>query len=165
MIFLSNMLMTSWYMLFDIPLDLIYEQWYPLHVKTTSFCFTFVLAIVNPLILFLVLKITWWELLNVNVLVKLLGIYQAMNYFKVSLRFPHHSICLKCRFDTHKSIELLKYSFSWIRFPRSLICKNFKVNSNLVLEFKFATLDMFLKIKPHLGSIWKYDKLKLWHFC
>ena len=39
------------------------------------------------------------------------------------------------------------------------------VNSNLVGIFKFAKLDIFLKVKPDLGSIRKYQKLKLWHFC
>ena len=33
------------------------------------------------------------------------------------------------------------------------------------LEFKFAQLDEFLKIKLDTGSICKYEKLKLWHFC
>ena len=28
-------------------------------------------------------------------------------------------------------------------------------------EFKFGKLDIFLKIKPDSGSIWKYEKLKL----
>ena len=37
MVFLNNMLMTSSHMVFNIPLDLIYEQCYPLHAKTTSF--------------------------------------------------------------------------------------------------------------------------------
>ena len=39
------------------------------------------------------------------------------------------------------------------------------MNSNLVREFKFAKLDIFLKIKPDSGSICKYDKLILWHSC
>ena len=30
--------------------DLIYDQCYPLHAKTTSFCFTFALVNVNPII-------------------------------------------------------------------------------------------------------------------
>ena len=33
------------------------------------------------------------------------------------------------------------------------------------LEFKFAQLDKFLKIKLDSGSICEYEKLKLWHFC
>ena len=41
---------------FNIPLDLTYDQYYHLHAKTTGFCFTFVLVIVNPMILVLVLK-------------------------------------------------------------------------------------------------------------
>ena len=32
------------------------------------------------------------------------------------------------------------------------------------LEFKFAQLDKFLKIKLDTGSIYKYEKLKLLHF-
>ena len=39
------------------------------------------------------------------------------------------------------------------------------MDSNLVREFKFAKLDIFLKIKPGSGSICKYEKLKLWHSC
>ena len=35
----------------------------------------------------------------------------------------------------------------------------------LECEFKFAKLDIFLKIKPYSGSICKYKKLKLWHPC
>ena len=50
--------MTPSHMVFNITLDWIYDQCYPLHVKTTSFCFAFVLIIVNPLILVLVLQIT-----------------------------------------------------------------------------------------------------------
>ena len=61
-------------------------------------------------------------------------------------------------FPNHGSLPiLLKYSFSWISFPRSLICKNLNVNSSLVCQFKFAKLDMFLKIQPGSGSICKYD--------
>ena len=58
MVFLNNMLMTSSHMVFNIPLDLIFDPFYRLRVKTTSFCFKFVLVIVNPTILVLVLKIT-----------------------------------------------------------------------------------------------------------
>ena len=32
-------------------------------------------------------------------------------------------------------------------------------------EFKFAKLEIFLKIRPYSGSISKYEKLKLWHSC
>ena len=56
MVFLNNKLMTSLHIVFNIPLDLIYDQCYPLHAKNTSFCFTFVLVIVNPIILVLPLK-------------------------------------------------------------------------------------------------------------
>ena len=35
----------------------------------------------------------------------------------------------------------------------------------LECELKFAKLDMFLKIKPDLGSICTYEKLKLWQSC
>ena len=106
MVFLNNMLMALSHMVFDIPHDWIYDQCYPLHAKTTSVCFTFVLIIVNPIILVLVLKITWWEVLIVNIPLKLLGISQAMNYFKVWLRFPYHLICEKFRFDTHNIIKV-----------------------------------------------------------
>ena len=33
----------------------------------------------------------------------------------------------------------------------------------LVCEFKFAKLDIFLKIKKDSGSICKFKRLKLWH--
>ena len=46
--------MTSSHMVFNIPLGWIYDQRYPMNAKTTSFCFTFVLIIVNPIILVLV---------------------------------------------------------------------------------------------------------------
>ena len=42
----------------NMSIDLVYDQCYSLHAKTASFCFTFVLVIVNPIILVLVLKIT-----------------------------------------------------------------------------------------------------------
>ena len=32
-------------------------------------------------------------------------------------------------------------------------------------EFKFAKLDIYLKIKPDSGSTRKFEKLKLWHSC
>ena len=57
-VFPKNMLMTSSHMVFNVPLDLIYDQCYPLHAKATSFCFKCVLVIVNRIILFLVLEIT-----------------------------------------------------------------------------------------------------------
>ena len=34
---------------------------------------------------------------------------------------------------------------------------------NLECAFKFAKLDIFLKIKPNSGSICKYENLELWH--
>ena len=49
----------------------------------------------------LVLIINWCEVLVVNAPLKLLVDSQAMNYFKVWLRFPYHSIWKKRRFDTH----------------------------------------------------------------
>ena len=50
MVFPNNMVMSSSHMVFNILLDLSDEQNYPLHAKTISFCFTFVLVIVNPII-------------------------------------------------------------------------------------------------------------------
>ena len=126
MVFLNNMLMTSSYMVFNIPLDLIYDQCYSLHAKTTSFCFTFVLVIVNPIIWFLVLKITWWEALVVNVLMKLLGISRFRCIFHITQFAGNVGLMLTI---------LLKHSFSWISFPRGLIWKNFNVKSNLVCLF------------------------------
>ena len=98
MVFLNNMLMTLSHIAFNISLDLIYDQCYPLHAKATSFRFTFVLVIVNPITVVLVLTIALYEVLVVNVLLKLLGNSQIMNYFKVWLCFPCHSICEKRRF-------------------------------------------------------------------
>ena len=45
----SKKTLTS-HIVFNIPLDLIYDKYYPLHAKSTSFCFTFVLVIVDPVI-------------------------------------------------------------------------------------------------------------------
>ena len=118
MVFLNNMLMSSSHMAFNKTPDWIYDQCCPLHAKITSSCFTFGPIIINPIILVLVLKITWWEVLVVNV---------------------------------------VKYSFSWIPFPGSLICKNLNVNSNLICEFKFAKLDV-LKSQTRLRfymQIWQ----------
>ena len=98
MVFLNNMLMTLSPIAFNISLDLIYDQCYPLHVKTTCFRFTFVLVTVNPIIVVLVLKFTLYKLLAVKVLLKLLGNFQVMNYFKFWLCFPYHSIYKKGRF-------------------------------------------------------------------
>ena len=47
-VFPNNML-TS-YMVFYVPLALVDDQYYPLHIKTTNFCFTFDLVIGNPII-------------------------------------------------------------------------------------------------------------------
>ena len=110
MVFLNNMLMILSHITFNISLDLIYDQCYPLHAKTTSFRFIFVLVIVNPIFVVLVLKITLYEIIVVNVLLKLLGNFQVMNYFKVWLCFPNHSIYEKRRFRI-LAISL-KYSFS-----------------------------------------------------
>ena len=44
------MLITLSHMVFNILLDLIDDQSYLLHAKTTSFCFTFALVIVNPIL-------------------------------------------------------------------------------------------------------------------
>ena len=32
-------------------------------------------------------------------------------------------------------------------------------------DFKFGKQDIFLKIQPESGSIYKYEWLKLWHSC
>ena len=32
-------------------------------------------------------------------------------------------------------------------------------------EFKFVTLDIFLKMKPDSGFIRRHEMLKLWHTC
>ena len=50
MVFPNSMVMKSSHVIFNILLDLIENQNYPLHVKTISFCFTFVLVIVNPIV-------------------------------------------------------------------------------------------------------------------
>ena len=38
------------YFFLNNPSDLIYDKWYPLYRRTTIFCFTFVLVIVNSII-------------------------------------------------------------------------------------------------------------------
>ena len=48
MVFPNNMLTSR--IVFNIPLDLIDDQYHPLHAKTTSFCFAFVQIIVNQII-------------------------------------------------------------------------------------------------------------------
>ena len=48
MVFPKNML-TS-HIVFNVPFDLIDDQYYPLHRKPTHFRFTFVLVIDNPII-------------------------------------------------------------------------------------------------------------------
>ena len=50
MVFPNNMVVTSSHIVFNILLDLSDDQYYHLHIKTTTFCFTFVLVIVNPII-------------------------------------------------------------------------------------------------------------------
>ena len=51
MVFPNNMVTTSSHIVFNILLDLSDDQNCPLHAKTISFCFTFVLVLVNPIIL------------------------------------------------------------------------------------------------------------------
>ena len=48
MAFSSNILTSL--IVFNIPLGLTGDQYYPLHAKTTSFGFTFVLVVDNPII-------------------------------------------------------------------------------------------------------------------
>ena len=50
MVFLNNILMTSPQIAFNFPFDSIYTNCYPLHAKTTSLCFMFVLVSVSPII-------------------------------------------------------------------------------------------------------------------
>ena len=50
MVFPNNMVMTSSHIILNILLDLSDDQNYPLHAKIISFCFAFVLVIVNPII-------------------------------------------------------------------------------------------------------------------
>ena len=98
-----------------------YSPWFDLgpmlsfHAKSTNVRFTFALVIVNSKIFDysrfltswnLILKINWYEVLVVITLLKLLGDPQAMNYFKVWLRFPYHSICKKRRFSTQNIIKV-----------------------------------------------------------
>ena len=42
--------MASSHIVFNILLDLSEDENYPLHAKTISFCFTFVVVIVNPIL-------------------------------------------------------------------------------------------------------------------
>ena len=50
MVFPNNMVMTSSHIVFNILLDLSDDQNYLLYAKTISFCFIFVLVIVDPII-------------------------------------------------------------------------------------------------------------------
>ena len=50
MVFPNNMVMTSSHIVFNILLDLSDDQNYLLYAKTISFCFMFVLVIVDPII-------------------------------------------------------------------------------------------------------------------
>ena len=54
--------------------------------------------------------------------------------------------------------EFLEFRFLWVHYGKTFCF----VNSNLVCEFKFAKLDILLKIKLDSGSICKYEKIKLW---
>ena len=51
MVFPNNVVMTSSHIVFNILLDLSDDQNYYLHPKIIFFCFTFVLVILNPIIL------------------------------------------------------------------------------------------------------------------
>ena len=84
---ISYNMLTS-HIVFNVPHDLIHDQYYPLHIKTTNFCFTFAPVIGNSIIFNyprfltfrnLVVKCNWYEVLVVNALLKLFGNFQAMN--------------------------------------------------------------------------------------
>ena len=47
MVFANNM--SKSHIAFNVPFDLINDQYYPLLIKTTNDCFTFVLVIGNPI--------------------------------------------------------------------------------------------------------------------
>ena len=135
MVFLNNMPMTWSHIAFNIHLDLIYNQCYPLNAKTKSFCFTFAVVIANSISFdysrFLtswniVLKINWCEVLVANALwncsvIPKPWIPSRVDYVLLITQFARNV-------DLILTI-LLKYSCSWIAFPRSLICKNLNVNS------------------------------------
>ena len=50
MAFPNNMLIS--HIVFNVPLDLIDDQYYPLHIKATNFCLSFVLVVGNPIIFY-----------------------------------------------------------------------------------------------------------------
>ena len=50
MVFPNNIPMTLSDIALNFPLDLLYDQCYPLNPKTTSFCFTFTVVIANSII-------------------------------------------------------------------------------------------------------------------
>ena len=79
---------------------------------------------------------------------------QGLVVFSISLNLREMSVWLILTI-------LLKYIFSWIPFPMSLICKNLKVNLNLVRELKFAKLDILLKIKPDKSNQIRFH-MRIW---
>ena len=85
--------MTLSHVVFNTLLDLIYDQCYG---KTTSFCFTFVLVNVNPIILLLVLKITCCKHSSETT-----GHFPRLELLQVLVAFPYNSISEKCRFEIH----------------------------------------------------------------
>ena len=130
MIFLNNMLMTSPYIVFYIPFDLIYGSCYLLHAKITLFflfffCFCFPVG-PNPTIFdktrFLIswnldYKIDWFEVFVLNSLLKLLGksqvwITSRLVYVLTITHFARNTdliltILLKYRFlDCYSAWEL-----------------------------------------------------------
>ena len=66
--FLNNILMTTSYIVSNIALDWIYNQRYPLHAKITSFCFTFLPIIGNPIIFGLLTFLTSSTLIDMRYL-------------------------------------------------------------------------------------------------
>ena len=107
--------------------------------KTTSFCFTFVLVIVNSMIWLLVLKITWWEVLVVNVLMKLLGISRFRCVFHITQVARNVGLMLTISFkhnfsevildDTRKNSCVMLWLHSPLkRNPWVMFCSHFPIN-------------------------------------
>ena len=98
-------------------------------LKKHKLCFTFALVIFNLIFLILVLNVTWSEILVVRFFWNYLAIIKPW----IIPRFGY--VLHITQFVRNISLILtisVKYSFSWVLFPKSWICKNVNVISNLV---------------------------------
>ena len=113
MIFVCNMLILLPDIVFNISVDVMYDVCYLLELWRHFFVLALVIA--NPTIFGsprfltywgLVSKFIWFELLVLNSHLKLFGKPWDMDYLKVSLGPPYHSISKKLRFNTDNKIKV-----------------------------------------------------------